>query len=378
MHFLTLVPVTVPQQEPTPELDAQVREKIRELHASIAEENNFWAKIHAAQLMGKLNSFARAVNDAIDEKLDPYAEETDNPICQVFEDYTAEIQDSYRTGTVDCVRLADGLVIPVSDRRFYQHFEIKDGQIVQKKFGPLHHKKRSKKARKMTYLPDYPLKKLFRSEQALAEIYMGCQYDEESDAYGYYYNAGAFYDWQVIGGRWPHVFLVPEDCTEYSFGDYEGTEEETKGPEGYRWVAAARKKDIAWDAMANLSLANQADAYMRLKKAFEAKELPEKSMLRLSEDRILGIFRTMYVDGESLDTFRSRNGFPADSKYQFTPGGYLAADGYHDCNYPYNCPKDLKEAEAGARSTRAWALELDEFIDSLDDETVLVGVDCHI
>ena len=44
----------------------------------------------------------------------------------------------------------------------------------------------------------------------------------------------------------------------------------------------------------------------------------------------------------------------------------------------FRCPKDLKEAEAEAKSTRAWALELDEFIDSLDDDTVLVGVDCHI
>ena len=27
---------------------------------------------------------------------------------------------------------------------------------------------------------------------------------------------------------------------------------------------------------------------------------------------------------------------------------------------------------------RAWALELDAFIDALDDNTVLVGVDCHM
>jgi len=39
---------------------------------------------------------------------------------------------------------------------------------------------------------------------------------------------------------------------------------------------------------------------------------------------------------------------------------------------------DRKEAEQEAKSTRAWALELDAFIDALDDDAVLVGVDCHI
>ena len=38
----------------------------------------------------------------------------------------------------------------------------------------------------------------------------------------------------------------------------------------------------------------------------------------------------------------------------------------------------FSEAESEAGTTRSWALEMDEFIDSLDDETVLVGVDCHI
>lgn len=379
MHFLTLVPVTVPAQEPDPVKDALVMATLLALKEQAeADPKDFMANIFAADLAGKTTAFGRAVFDAIDAELDPYAVETQNPACSEFVDCTEEIEEEYRTGTIDCVRLADGTVVEQFDYRFRDRFAVKDGKIVQKDFGPLHHKKVSKKSKKMTWLPNYPKRKLYRSEKELAEKYYGYEYNAEEDAYGYYSNTAAFYDWCSIGGRWPHIFLVPETCTEYSLGHYEGDEEDAKGPEGYRWVAAARKKDIAWDAMTKLYMDAQVDAYLKLKKAFEEKDVPKGPAMNLAENRITGLLRTLYVDGESFETFCNRNGFPVGSKYQFTPSGYLAADGYHDSGYLFNCPKDLKEAESEAGTTRSWALEMDEFIDSLDDETVLVGVDCHI
>lgn len=379
MHFLTLVSVAVPTQEPDPVKDILVQATLTELRDKMENDpKDFMAKIFASELTGKTTPFGRAVFDAVYEKMNPYAVESEHPAKQEFVDCTKELREEYRSGTIDCVRLADGTVVDRFDPRFRNRFSIKDGRIVQNHFGPLHHKKRSKKAKKMTWLPNYPKKKLYRSERELAEKYYGYEYVPEEDAYGYYSNVAAFYDWHAIGGRWPHCFLVPEDCQEYTFGDYEGTEEETKGPEGYRWVAAARKKDTAWDAMTQLALAQHENSYLLLKKAFETKELPEKSMLSFTENGIHGLLKTLYIDGESEEIFRNRNGHPTDSKYQFTPGGYLAEDGYHDSCFTFRCPKNLHEAELEAQSTRAWALELDAFIDSLDDDTVLVGVDCHI
>ena len=143
-------------------------------------------------------------------------------------------------------------------------------------------------------------------------------------------------------------------------------------------MAAARKKDIAWDVMAKLAQQGQTEAYSLLKAAYETRELPEKSFLSFTENGIQGILKTVYLDGESLETFLNRNGCCADSKYQFTPGGYLAEGGYEDSGFSFRCPKNVQEAEQEAKSTRAWALELDAFIDALDDDAVLVGVDCHI
>ena len=183
MHFLTLVPVTVPAQEPDPLKDVLVQATLMELRKkSESDPKDFMAKIFASELTGKVTPFGRAVFDAVYEKMDPYAVETDHPACREFVDCTDEIREEYRTGTIDCVRLADGTVVERFDPRFRNRFSVKDERIVQNDFGPLHHKKRSKKAKKMTWLPNYPKKKLYRFERELAETYYGYDYLPEEDA----------------------------------------------------------------------------------------------------------------------------------------------------------------------------------------------------
>lgn len=49
------------------------------------------------------------------------------------------------------------------------------------------------------------------------------------------------YDWYEIGGRWENAFLVKEDCLECLDSDI------SCDIVGYKWVTAARKKDIDWE-----------------------------------------------------------------------------------------------------------------------------------
>ena len=70
------------------------------------------------------------------------------------------------------------------------------------------HEKRTKKAKKMRALMGYPVKKLYPSLKQYAEDYCGYTFDSKNNAYGYYCNPNAFWDWYSIGGRWPFQFLV--------------------------------------------------------------------------------------------------------------------------------------------------------------------------
>ena len=95
MHFLTLVPVTVPEQEPDPIKDVLVQTTLMALREKTeTNPEDFMAKIFASELTGKTTPFGRAVFDAVYEKLDPYAVETENPACREFTDCTDEITET--------------------------------------------------------------------------------------------------------------------------------------------------------------------------------------------------------------------------------------------------------------------------------------------
>jgi len=70
-------------------------------------------------------------------------------------------------------------------------------------------------------------------------------------------NPQAFWDWFEVGGRWSHVFLVKNDCANIIKGEHyhvTENEEQLDRPEGYKWVAGAKKKDIEWDLMKELAI----------------------------------------------------------------------------------------------------------------------------
>lgn len=142
---------------------------------------------------------------------------------------------------------------------------------------------RTKKAKKYKALPNYPLKKLFKTLGEYAEQYHGYVYNEEEQGYGYYSNPNAFYDWYVIGGRWPRVFLLKESCTEYSLGESYRDEESDGAPEGYIWVSVARKKDVEWDLMMKLAKEHAKHTYEVMRQAFIDQKLPEGYYGRIKE-----------------------------------------------------------------------------------------------
>ncbi|MDR0287565.1 MAG: hypothetical protein LBI03_07685, partial [Clostridiales bacterium] len=147
----------------------------------------------------------------ISDVMDPFWETTEDPDYLEFNDKTEELAEEYKNKKVNCIRLPHGRIVSVYNWEV-KDFTIKDGKVYQEHAGPLKHEKRTKKAKKMLALPDYPLNKLYPTIEEYAEDFCGYTYDSKYDAYGYYHNPDAFWDWYQIGGRWPFEFLVKEDC----------------------------------------------------------------------------------------------------------------------------------------------------------------------
>lgn len=369
MHTLTLVAVDIPEYTIDKTTDKLVAAELEYLR-NLKEPTSCFVAIHIKDLIGNRSTFSRIVNSAIGEKLEPYSESTEDPAYLEFDDHTDELRNEYENGCVDCLKLPNGSIIS-TESRYGRHFTIHDdNKVYQRRFGKLKNDKRSKEAKKIKAILNYPYKKLYKTFEDFAEKERYMVYNEHYKGYGYVYNPNAFYDWYDIGGRWPSVFLVEENCAEcLEKTDGSDIAPRKQAPKGYKWVSAARKMDIQWKAMYKHNKAMAERDYNLFKTAFEEKKLPEGVYATITDNGIVGFGDPYYIKGESFPQYLSRNRIIRKYKYPFIAHAMLDGDTYSENEYWVG---------ESNKTDRFWHKKLCHFIDSLNDDTVIVGVDCHI
>ena len=91
---------------------------------------------------------------------------------------------------------------------------------------------------------------------------------------------------------------------------------------------------------------------------------------RIEKKRLVSFGDVLYYKGERLTHFLRRHGWLRKSKYHMRAGAALLTDGTYKDSYDYKYSKPPKMGE--------WYYMIDDFIDSLDENAVLVSVDCHM
>lgn len=372
MHFRTLVTVDIP---PIVE-DEKLNQGIKDLIEKMEKEKNesvFFADYFLGTLKGKLTSFSRAVAHHVAEVMEPYSTDPEDPQYLDFADMTAELRADYEK-KVCCLKLPEGRIVEKDSYPYYSKYIVINGKVYQKEAGRLHHAKRTKKAKKITVLHDYPRAKVYKSFEDYAGEYRGYPYNEKYQGYGYECNPNAMWDWYQIGGRWPAMFLVRNDCVEHSPGERSWCNEdsELKAPEGYIWVAAARKKDIHWDVMRDWMTKKATERFQHLQTMFAEGKLEEGFYAHIVEDGIVSWGDYDYRKDESLEEYLERCSIPKSWKYPFSVHDIVDADNWLENGDCY------LDSESGKHLHLEWHDQMDEYIDDLDDETVLVGVDYHM
>ena len=168
----------------------------------------------------------------------------------------------------------------------------------------------------MTALPDYPYKKLYKSFKDFAELEKYMDYNDEYEGYGYVYNPNAFYDWYCIGGRWPKMFLVKEECTDFTIGDRDYPDNYYEAPQGYRWVSAARKKIFNGKRCADASLMRQSGNTKNIRKSLKP-DHSEEHYCRITENGVSACGQLLYSKGETLSEYLTREGVKDMCKHIF-------------------------------------------------------------
>ena len=87
----------------------------------------------------------------------------------------------------------------------------------------------------------------------------------------------------------------------------------------------------------------------------------------------------MYIEGETLDAYLKRKNLKFKFKYPHLSYGFLDEDGYHEREEAWRHKKSRKRYNKLQKKYYIeWRRKLDAFVDSIPDETVIVGVDCHV
>lgn len=230
----------------------------------------------------------------------------------------------------------------------------------------------------MTFLPNYPIKKIFKTYKDYMEFYCGYMYDEDKDAYGYYTNPSSFYDWYEIGGRWPYMFLVPSDCAFSIEGDTNWFSQEAAeppyAPDGYKWTAGARKKDIAWDVMKQLRIQEYTKAFFDLENCFRTGEKPaDYPYAQMTEDGILNWQSYLYRKGETLEQYLDRNNLGPDCQYPCSPYGFV-----HDAEYCSRGDMGWFTISTNEKNEKVWRDTVQQYLKELPGDLWLISLDCHV
>ena len=307
--------------------------------------------------------------------LAPYNENTTNPAYMEFNDRTDEGRKTYEHGGIDCVKMPDGRIIPCYRYEFSDRYELYDGKVYRQRFGPLHHRKQTKKSKKYLALPNHPMRKLYPTFESFMTNHLGYVAEEGTGRYGYYFNPNGEWDWWQIGGRWPFRFLVKNDCDMAVAGELSCLFKEPPkcdAPEGYRWVAGARKCDVAWDVMRDFMRNKCTEQFRQYEEWYKAGEIPKGIANRavLTEDGIALYGNYLYHKGEALEHHLSSLGLSEQHQYPIRTCACVDADGWSDNGWIVS---DSSEEE-----TQAWYKAVSEFIAKQPDDTLLVSVDCHI
>lgn len=374
MHFLTLAILEIPEVREDKELDKQIVEALKELELQKQiETKNFMLDFTIGRFQNLQSSFSRAVNDGVSELMYPYCESLEDPEYLEFEDRTEKLREEYEDA-VDCIKLPQGTVVEQYGDPLWGRFVVRDGKVFQRDAGSLHHEKRTKKAKRMVALPNYPRKKLYKSFEKYAEERCGFSFDEKHQGYGYYYNPNAIWDWYSIGGRWPEMFLVKDACTEYSIGERSwcNSDRKSEAPEGYRWVCAARKKDIAWDAMRDWRNQKAAERFHKLEQMFLAGKTDPDFHGEIVPDGVMHWGELVYRKDSTLEEYLEEYGIPGCWKYPV---------GSHDIvdeGQWLSVEDSVQDPGTGSYAPVDWRSCIDGYIDDMDEDMVLVSVDYHI
>ena len=382
MHYTVLMAIEMPQKKdiiPPPHVleptDFQMDKFISE--NTIDETLMQWLNAYVKNFSGK-SDFEIYVEKLADDMLAPYCVNTEDPQYLIFQDETNDGLEKYENGRLDFVKMTDGRILERDDYEFSRRYEVFNGQVYRSRFGKLHHRKKTQKAKKIQVMPNRTFKEIYPTFEEFMKRWWQADYDEETGRYGYYINPNGMMDWYEIGGRWPFRFLTKYDLYLTAHGESSSLSADVseKGAlDKFQWVAGARKGDIAWDAMLEFYRKEQKEQFQRYGKWMQTGIVPKDYRLdyRILNDTIVSWNDIVYREGETEESYLLRIGLGPECQYPINTAAILDAEGMKSI-----FDTDMEGYEKDEKVRQAWARRVSDFIAKQPEDMLLLSIDCHM
>lgn len=210
-----------------------------------------------------------------------------------------------------------------------------------------------------------PYKVLFKTFEDYMN-YMNNEKDEEMNDYGYWENPNARWDWFCIGGRFENYLLTKKDNVDVIENDEEKDHVIKKIPEGYKWVNAAKIKDIDFEKMQEIS--NDYKKAIRFWEMYIDGKEPE------TEEEKEQIKWTYYTKKYYIEKYKNKECY-AEIEGTFSTWALLDDTGW----YEQGKMGLFAMNDSTAKSELEFVKKFQETINKPENQNkYLVIVDCHI
>ena len=177
MHYSTLVTVDIEPCIEDEKRKAEAQELLQEIENQKKEnpEHHIMLDIYQSEIKMRSTVFSSRMAEEVDAAMEPFYSETDNPDYLEFEDKTEEYRGEYENGTVNLVRFPNGTVLTERQYAVWHKYEIVDGRLYERNWGPLHHRKRTKMCRRIQVIENVPYSKVYQSFEEFVEKEYGTE-----------------------------------------------------------------------------------------------------------------------------------------------------------------------------------------------------------
>lgn len=311
------------------------------------------------------------IGEDIDKQLEPYAEQDFKPKYGEFEDMEEQYRKEFNEEKIDVVEI-DGKLHFRYDSKFRQfNKDLRD-----------------------TY--DYPensilktveMKEYYESFEQFLKDYHGVdEPDETTGRYGYWNNPNAKWDWYVVGGRWSGFFKPKEGKVGLlgrsgSFGNLP-----RQG-----WVDQINYGDVDFEAMKQHEEKIANEHFDQIESIVNGRKIPNWKEIREKHGDNIDLAREEYNSDPVISDFNKAGLY----HFNVEPSEEYGHGREHYVNkckngvaVPYAIVKDgvwYQKGEMGwfgmssnEMSQDEWNNEFWKLMDSLEPDTQLTLVDCHI